>query len=209
MIWAVCSTNSIAPTENEHSTAGKRISFPSFPYMNCMYSISSVQFSPWPIRSSVGHDRRFRSCFSPAGSSLEQFWHGQGCPLFDDVHPASLLPITAWPTLQGVQYDVFGEAVVACDMPERCKFPSLHSCQKRLLWTHKEVDLALHSVVGLVLQVGDAGELSSDTSHGHHRHQKEREEQQHQQYHHRHPQSPALFPLPQHRSRDRHFMIIS
>ena len=32
-------------------------------------------------------------------------------------------------------------------MPEPCKFPSLDSCQKRFLWTHKEVDF--------VLQVGD------------------------------------------------------
>ena len=30
------------------------------------------------------------------------------------------------------------------------------SCQKRFLWTHKEVDLAPLPVVGLVLQVGDA-----------------------------------------------------
>ena len=44
---------------------------------------------------------------------------------------------------------------MACDMPEPCKFPSLDSCQKRLLWTHKEADLAPHPVVGLVLQVGD------------------------------------------------------
>ena len=35
------------------------------------------------------------------------------------------------------------------------QFPSLDSCQKRFLWTHKEVDLAPHPVVGLVLQVGD------------------------------------------------------
>ena len=35
----------------------------------------------------------------------------------------------------------FGEAVVACDMPEPCKFPSL--------WTHKGVDLALRPVVVL------------------------------------------------------------
>ena len=34
-------------------------------------------------------------------------------------------------------------------------FPSLNNCQKRLLWTHKEVDLAPHSVVDLVLQIGD------------------------------------------------------
>ena len=32
-------------------------------------------------------------------------------------------------------------AVMACDMPEPCKFPSLDSCQKTFLWTHKEVDL--------------------------------------------------------------------
>ena len=39
---------------------------------------------------------------------------------------------------------------------EPCKFLSLDSCQKRFLWTHKEVDLAPHQVVGLVLQVEDA-----------------------------------------------------
>ena len=45
---------------------------------------------------------------------------------------------------------------MACDMPKPCEFPSPHSCHKSFLWIHKEVDLALHSVVGLVLQVGDA-----------------------------------------------------
>ena len=59
------------------------------------------------------------------------------------------------PTLQGALKNGFGEAPVACDMPEPCKLPSLDSCQKRFLWTHKGVDLALHLVVGLVLQVGD------------------------------------------------------
>ena len=49
----------------------------------------------------------------------------------------------------------FGEAIVACDMPEPCKFPSLDSCQKGFMWTHKEVDLAPHQVAGLVLEVGD------------------------------------------------------
>ena len=44
---------------------------------------------------------------------------------------------------------------MACDMPELCKFPSLDSCQKRFLWTHKEADLASRPVVDLVLQVGD------------------------------------------------------
>ena len=49
----------------------------------------------------------------------------------------------------------FEEAVMAFDMPKPCKFPSLDSCQMRFLWTHKEADLALHPVFGLVLQVGD------------------------------------------------------
>ena len=61
----------------------------------------------------------------------------------------------ASPTLQGALKDRFGEAVMVSDMPEPCKFPSLDSCQKRLLRTNKEVDLALHPVIGLVLQVGD------------------------------------------------------
>ena len=42
---------------------------------------------------------------------------------------------------------------MACDMPEPFKFPSLDSFQKRFLWTYKEVDLAAHPVVGLLLQV--------------------------------------------------------
>ena len=45
---------------------------------------------------------------------------------------------------------------MACDMPEPCKFPSLDSCQKRFLWTHKEVDLAPHPVADLGFQIGDA-----------------------------------------------------
>ena len=38
---------------------------------------------------------------------------------------------------------------MAPEMPEPCRFPS-HS-----LWTHKEVHLTPHLVVGLVLQAGD------------------------------------------------------
>ena len=40
-------------------------------------------------------------------------------------------------------------------MLEPCNFPSLQSCQKGFLRAHKEVDLAPHSVVGLVFQVGE------------------------------------------------------
>ena len=57
--------------------------------------------------------------------------------LLDVVHPAFPLSTTASPTLQGALEDGFGEAVGACDMSEPCKFPSLDSCQKRLLRTHK------------------------------------------------------------------------
>ena len=58
----------------------------------------------------------FQSFF--AGDPCEQFWRGLGCPLFDVVHPAFPLPTTTSPTLQGPLKDGFGEAVVACDMPE-------------------------------------------------------------------------------------------
>ena len=105
------------------------------------------------------HDRQFSRDPLPvfsAGGHCKQFWHWQGCPLFDLVHPAFLLSTTVSPTLQGAMKDGFGEAVGACDMPEPCKFPSLDSCQKRFLWTKKEAYLAPHPVVGLVLQAGDA-----------------------------------------------------
>ena len=42
------------------------------------------------------------------------------------------------------------------DKPKPLKFLSLARSQKEFLWTHKEVDLAPHPVVGLVLRVGDA-----------------------------------------------------
>ena len=40
--------------------------------------------------------------------------------------------------------------------PNHASFLSLDNCQNSFLWTHKEVDLAVRPVVGLVLQVGDA-----------------------------------------------------
>ena len=103
--------------------------------------IEQVSSGPLPVLSS--------------GGPCKQFWRGQGCPLIDVVHPAFSLLTTMSPTFQSALKDGFEEAVVACDMSEPCKFPSLNSCQKRFLWTHKEVDLVPHSVVGLVLQVGD------------------------------------------------------
>ena len=67
-----------------------------------------------------------------AGGPFEQFWHGQECPFFDIIHPAFSPPITASPTFQGALKDGFGEAVVACDMPESCTFPSLDSCPEEV-----------------------------------------------------------------------------
>ena len=78
----------------------------------------------------------------------------------DILHPAFSLPTKASPTLHGALKGGCGEAVIACDMPEPCTFPSLDSCQKKFLWTHKEVDLAPHSVIGLVLQAGDSEKFS-------------------------------------------------
>ena len=106
-------------------------------------------------RGDMGDDSANLLLVLSAVGSCEQFWHGQGCPLFDVVHSAFPLPTTASPTLQCALKDGFGEAVMAPDMSESCEFPSLDICQKRFLWTHKEVDLALHPVVGLVLQKGD------------------------------------------------------
>ena len=49
-------------------------------------------------------------------------------------------------------------------MLEPCNFPSLQSCQKRFLRAHEEVDLAPHSVVGLVFQVGETEKFTQ--AHG-------------------------------------------
>ena len=56
-----------------------------------------------------------------------------GRPLFDVAHPAFPLPTTASSILQGAMRDGFREAVVASDLLEPCKFPSLDRCQKRFL----------------------------------------------------------------------------
>ena len=49
------------------------------------------------------------------------------------VYPAFPLSTKATHTLQRVVKDGFGEVVVACNMPQPCKFPSLDSNQKRFL----------------------------------------------------------------------------
>ena len=69
--------------------------------------------------------------------SIQQFFYDPGV-----AHPPGALK------------DGSGEAVMTCDMPKLCRFPSLGSCQKGFLWTHNEVEIALHLIVGLVLQAG-------------------------------------------------------
>ena len=80
----------------------------------------------------------------------------QGCPLFDLVCPAFLLPTATSPILRGALKDGFGETVMALDRPKPCEFPSFDSGQKSILLGHREVDIAPHPVVGLVLHAGDA-----------------------------------------------------
>ena len=104
------------------------------------------------IGLSGGHEGRFSRdplpVFSAGGPPQfwalrsPQFWHGQGCPLFNVLHPAFPLPTTASPTLQGALKDGFGEAVMACNMPEPCQFPSLDNMPEEAPWSHKEVDRA-------------------------------------------------------------------
>ena len=48
----------------------------------------------------------------------------------------------ASPAVQDALKAGFGEAVVVCDIPKPCKFPSPDTCRKRFLWAHKEVDLS-------------------------------------------------------------------
>ena len=68
-----------------------------------------------------GHEGRFSRDPLPvfsAGGHREQFWHEQGRPLSDVVHPAFTLPARASPTLHCALQEGFGEVVVARGTPE-------------------------------------------------------------------------------------------
>ena len=60
---------------------------------------------------------------------------------------STLWHFSCGPSLQDALENGFGEVVVVCDIPGPCKFPSLDSCQERLLLAHKDVDLAPHPVL--------------------------------------------------------------
>ena len=65
------------------------------------------------------------------------------------------LPTKASTTVQSDQEDGFGETVLGQDMPGPCECRLLIVGREER-WVHKEVDLAPHLVIGLVLEVGDA-----------------------------------------------------
>ena len=149
-----------SPPKKKGGGGGRWISFkPLFP---------CIQFDLVPFLDRLGRrgDMRDDSAeillkvFS-AGDPCEQLWHGHVCSLFN----CCLCSIPS--ADNGVAHSPrcpegeIRDPVVLCDTPEPCKFPSLDSCQEKILWTHKQVDLVPHPVVGLVFQVGDNGEVSS------------------------------------------------
>ena len=121
-----------------------------------------IQFSPltqWLIGSSGGHEGWLSQDPLPVfsaglGGPREQFWHGQGCPLFDVLHPAFPLSPTPKRALRTVSERLSWH--VTC--PKHASL-STDSCQKRFPWTHKEVDLSLHPVIDLELQGGETEKL--------------------------------------------------
>ena len=123
--------------------------------------VRTTMFSsvPWSIALSGGHEGWFsrdplaslfcrRSLWAVlAWAGLSSLWC---CPSSISSakpwhHPPSKVP---WRTFQGGYHGVWQAWTM--------QFLFLDSCQKRFLWTHREVDHILHPVVGLVLQVGDA-----------------------------------------------------
>ena len=119
--------------------------------MVCSFKPGVRSVNPFlqPTGSTGRRDGRFSRDPLPVFSArghLEQFWNGQGRPLFDVVHTAFPLPATASPTPKRVLKDGVGDAVVT-DMSDPIEFPSLDNCQKRFLWAHKEVHLAPHKTL--------------------------------------------------------------
>ena len=111
----------------------------------CIMITYTVQLIPLTSVVIRGHERRFSRDPLPVfsvGGHRERFWHGQSCPLFDVVHPALPLLITALPTLQGALKDGFTMPVYCSwQLPEgvpvdpqgswSCFTPSCWSCAPR------------------------------------------------------------------------------
>ena len=118
---------------------------------NTKHQFNSV---PWPIQSLRGHEGRFSREILFQSFLQEALVSSSG--IGREVH-SLILSIQTFPLL-----------TMALPGPPRCPegwFCKLSRCvcqgccQKRFLWTNKEVDLALHPVVGLVLQVEDEGKF--------------------------------------------------
>ena len=90
------------------------------------------------------HDRRFdKGLVFSAGIHGEHFWHWQGCPLFDVVHPAFPCRPRRHPSCQGALKAVLEGAVMACDTPEPCKIPACQKTDKRDLFSNSASDVLL------------------------------------------------------------------
>ena len=147
-------SKSVGRPSNQHKSASQQAITQSIPLLSQFCSFSPL--TDWVVEAELRDNSAevlFQSFLQEA--LVDSFGMGR------DVHPLMFsqyfpLPTTALPTLQGTRKDGFGEAAVARDMPEPCKSPSLDSWHKMFLWTHKEVDLAMHPVVGLLILVGDA-----------------------------------------------------
>ena len=123
--------------------------------MPCQHPLLK-QFSlvSWPIAFPEGHDRYwaeilFKSFQQEAIVSTSGMGRVVHSLLLSIQH--FLCPPRRRPPSNSALKECFGEAVVACDMLESCSFRPLDSCQKRFLWVHKEVDLAVHPAVVLCL----------------------------------------------------------
>ena len=90
--------------------------------IDCNCDFSSV---PWPIGSPGGHEGQFSRDPLPvfsAGGPCVQFWHGQGCPLFDVIHQAFTQPTTAPSTFQGALKDGFERLSWCVTCPNHASF---------------------------------------------------------------------------------------
>ena len=104
----------------------------------CSAHYRSVQFSSvdmWDDSAEI----LFRSffCCIFVGDPCKQFWHGQGCPLFDFVNPAFPLPTTSSPIPQGALKVSFGEAVMPVTCPKHASFRLLIAARTGSCGTRK------------------------------------------------------------------------
>ena len=125
----------------------------------------SVQFSPltnWVVRGKWGtlQQRSFSSlfCWRPlsavlAWAGMSTLWCFPSCISSASYGIADPPRCSKWRMF-------FQRLLYRVTFPPKCKFSSPDSCQKRFLWTHKEVDLVLHPVVGLEVKEHSCAKLT-------------------------------------------------